>query len=232
MSLLSRLGFKKSRLTTVRTCPICGWSGNSFSPGGGENKIRFDCRCPNCVSFERHRLAYMVANQLVELDYSNVLHVAPEKPIESFLRSKSEDYLSIDLFNPAMAKMDITNLKLESNSKTLVWISHVLEHVKQDTLAIKEISRVLKPEGIALVQVPIWREKTFTDPNVKTKEDRQRTYFQSDHVRLYGLDILDLFTHSGFKNKIYTPHIFGPELVLKHQLSFVSTNEVFIIKKL
>ena len=218
MSLLSRLRFKKPNLTTIRTCPICDWSGNSFSPGGGENKIRFDCRCPNCGSFERHRLAYMVANQLVELDYSKVLHVAPEKPIESFLRSKSEDYLSIDLFNPAMAKMDITNLKLESNSKTLVWISHVLEHVEQDTLAIKEISRVLKPAGIALVQVPIWREKTFTDPNVKTKEDRQRTYFQSDHVRLYGLDILDLFTYSGFENKIFTPHIFGPELVLKHHL--------------
>jgi hypothetical protein len=106
-----------------------------------------------------------------------------------------------------------------------------LEHVERDDLAISEIHRVLRSSGIAFVQVPIWREKTFEDPSVTTEEERLRAFYQSDHVRLYGLDIVDRFEHAGFQSSVIRAQDFGPDKLIEHQLSFASTNEVFIFKK-
>lgn len=216
---------------TVRCCPICGWKGQQFKLAGGRLKQRFDAQCPNCGSMERHRLAYLVATKCKDLDYSKVLHVAPEKQISKWLRSRSEEYLSIDLNSEAMVKMDITNLEIEDMSQTLIWASHVLEHVIDDSKAISEMYRVLKPNGIAFIQVPIWRFKTFENFKITKPEERLKTFYQKDHVRLYGLDIVDRFEKTGFSTEIHRAQDFGPELLLKHSLSFASTNEVFVFQK-
>jgi predicted SAM-dependent methyltransferase len=98
--------------------------------------------------------------------------VAPEKELSKWLRSISTEYLSIDISAEAMAKMDITDLELEDNSQTLIWASHVLEHVVDDRKAIAELYRVLAPGGVAFIQVPIWRTQTFEDFNKSTPEER------------------------------------------------------------
>jgi SAM-dependent methyltransferase len=181
---------------------------------------------------ERHRLAHLVATTKADLDYSAVLHVAPEPQVEAFLRAHSTDYLSIDLFSPlAMAKMDVTALDLADESMTLVWISHVLEHVRRDDLAISELHRVLKPGGVAFVQVPIWRLKTFEDESITSEEDRLRIFYQKDHVRLYGLDIIERFEAAGFEATVIRAQDFGSDLLIEHQLSFASTDEVFLFRK-
>ncbi len=181
---------------------------------------------------ERHRLAYLVATTKVDLDYTAVLHVAPEPQIETFLRSRATDYLSVDLYDPnVMAKMDVTALELENESKTLIWMSHVLEHVLRDDLAISEMLRVLKPSGVALVQVPIWRLQTFEDDSITTEEDRLRTFYQKDHVRLYGMDIVERFKAAGFHASVIRAQDFGSDLLIEHRLSFASTDEVFIFRK-
>jgi len=214
-----------------RTCPICNWSGRQFAPGGASNKRRFDSRCPRCGSVERQRLAYMVATRCRTLDYSRVLHVAPERELSKWLRSMSQQYLSIDLYSRAMARMDITALDLDDNSQTLVWVSHVLEHVADDRKAIAEIHRVLAPRGVAFIQVPIWRIETFEDFTVSTPEERLSKFFHLTHVRLYGLDITDRFEAAGFSSEIYRAQDFGPEPLLQYGLSFASTNEVFVFQK-
>lgn len=181
---------------------------------------------------ERHRLAYLTATQLVELDFSHVLHVAPEPQMENFLRSRSVDYLSVDLFaTNVMAKMDVTSLELEDESKTLIWMSHVLEHVERDDLAIAEMYRVLRPSGIAFIQVPIWRTSTYEDSSIKSEEERLQAFYQEDHVRLYGLDIIDRFKKAGFEASVVRAQDFGPDKLIENRLSFASTNEVFIFKK-
>jgi SAM-dependent methyltransferase len=216
---------------TARCCPICNWSGREFDAGGPPTKRRFDCRCPKCGSLERHRLAYLVATTRDNIDYSKVLHVAPELALENWLASKAREYLSIDLANRSMVAMDVTNLELDDNSKTLIWVSHVLEHVVDDKKAISEFWRVLAPDGLALVQVPIWTLRTIEDPSVSTPEKRLKKFYQSDHVRLYGLDITDRFEEAGFSSEIVRAQDFGPELLLKHGLSFASTDEVFLFRK-
>jgi predicted SAM-dependent methyltransferase len=180
---------------------------------------------------ERHRLAYLVAVECKNLDYSKVLHVAPEKEISNWLRTKSKEYLSIDLYAEAMAKMDITNLELEDNSQTIIWASHVLEHVVEDRKAIAELYRVLEPNGIAFIQVPIWRTETLEDFRITTSEDRLKQFFQADHVRLYGLDIAERFEDAGFSSEIFRAQDFGPSTLIENGLSFASTNEVFVFQK-
>ncbi|MDB2685879.1 class I SAM-dependent methyltransferase [Mariniblastus sp.] len=172
-----------------------------------------------------------MATSKVDLDYSRVLHVAPEPELEKFLVAQSDDYLSIDLYvDNVMAKMDITDLDLPDDSKTLVWISHVLEHVERDDLAISEIYRVLCSSGIAFVQIPVWREKTYEDFAVQSETERLRVFYQPDHVRLYGLDVKERFERVGFDVSVVRAQDFGPDLI-QYGLSFASTNEVFILKK-
>jgi len=173
----------------------------------------------------------MVSEKSTDLDFSTVLHVAPERELSNYIRSKAENYLSIDLYTEAMAKMDVTALELEDNSQTLIWISHVLEHVEDDSAAISEMYRVLQPSGVAFVQVPIWRNTTYEDFTIKDPSNRLKNFYQTDHVRLYGLDIVGRFKAKGFKSSIHRAQDFGPQLLTRHGLSFASTDEVFIFRK-
>ncbi len=60
------------------------------------------------------------------------------------------EYVSIDLVSPlAMYNMDITNLQLDDSSFDVILCSHVLEHIKEDLVAIKELFRILKPNRLA-----------------------------------------------------------------------------------
>ena len=83
----------------------------------------------------------------------------------------------------------------------VILCSNVLEHIKNDKAAISKIFRVLKPDGFALILVPIGGEKTFEDPTI-SPEDHAKYYGCSAHVRLYGLDIKDKLELAGFKVKI------------------------------
>lgn len=214
----------------ARTCPVCGWRGCRFTPAGPPNKRRYDACCPKCGCLERHRLAYLVASD-AGLDYSVVLHVAPERELSRWLRSRAGSYLSIDLNGGAMAIMDITRLELADASQSLVWASHVLEHVPNDHAAISELHRVLRPGGKAFIQVPIWAAATKEDPGVTTPAERLTRFYQADHLRLYGPDIIDRFKAVGFSAVIRRAQDFGPGPLLSHGLSFASTNEVFIFEK-
>lgn len=53
-----------------------------------------------------------------------------------------------------MIEGTILNLPFEKDSFQLVLATDILEHVKDDSKAVKEIVRVLKPGGIALITVP------------------------------------------------------------------------------
>jgi predicted SAM-dependent methyltransferase len=132
------------------------------------------------------------------------------------------DYVSADINSPlAMVKMDITNIPCEDNSFDTILCSHVLEHVMDDQKAMRELFRVLKPEGWAILQVPIdcERDKTFEDPNIVSPEDREKFFGLSDHVRVYGLDYKDRLEKAGFKVKVdhYVKNL-GDDMVEKHRL--------------
>jgi len=53
------------------------------------------------------------------------------------------------------------------------------------------------------MQVPIdySRSETFEDDSIVTPEDREKHYWQKDHVRLYGTDYPERLEKAGFRVK-------------------------------
>jgi SAM-dependent methyltransferase len=116
-----------------------------------------------------------------------------------FQESDCIDYLSADLFSTtAMVRMDITDINYADGSFDVIYCSHVLEHVSDDMAAMRELYRVLKRGGWAVLQVPISADVTFEDPKVTSPEARERLFGQSDHVRRYGPDYADRLAAAGF----------------------------------
>jgi SAM-dependent methyltransferase len=188
-------------------CPYCGWRGMEFLPNGTE--ARKNARCPKCGSLERHRLYYLFLKKMIITDKKiKVLHFAPEKILTGLLRSyKNIEYLSADI-DPAkaMQKEDITGTSFPEATFDLIFCSHVLEHIPDDHKAISELRRILKPDGLAIVLVPIKDKykgriinKTFEDFSITDPKEREKVFGQHDHVRIYGRDYKDRLEKAGFK---------------------------------
>lgn len=193
--------------------------------------------CPVCGSLERHRLIWMFLQQqtdLLESHPKTLLHVAPEGILETKFRQYAHiDYISADLNNPqAMVKMDITDIQYPENSFDVILCSHVLEHVPDDRQAMREFNRVLKPDGFAILMVPITAERTFEDSSVTSPEERERMFGQYDHVRKYGLDFEDRAKESGLSVKVFSPTGFAdPDDFLRLGLGNPNHGLVFFCEK-
>ncbi len=162
------------------------------------------------------------------------LHFAPESRLERRLREiPNLDYLSADLNeHRAMVAVDIRDIPYPACSFDAIYCSHVLEHVPEDRSAMREMHRVLRPGGWALVLVPIRGEHTFEDPTVTTPEERVRLFGQADHVRRYGRDIADRLREARFRVSVYsTLQIAGEEGVDRFSLHVGDSGVVFFCEK-
>jgi len=134
-----------------------------------------------------------------------VLHVAPEFCLISrFTKLQNLDYVTVDLSSRlALVKMDLRNLGFSDSSFDCVICCHVLEHVPEDRIAIRELFRVLNPGGYAIIQSPIdlTCESTSEDPSLDPAE-RSRLFGQADHVRIYGRDYSGRLESAGFIVKV------------------------------
>lgn len=193
---------------TNRFCAVCGKSARLFKPYG--SPPRQDAICPFCGAFERHRLLISFLRQKTDLFNGQIkqfLHIAPEAAFQPlFEQAAGGGYLTADLLNPSvMETMDITDIKHTDNSFDVIVCSHVLEHVLDDTQAMRELCRVLKPSGWAILNVPINAERTFEDPSITDPQERQRIFGQHDHVRNYGPDYQERLKEAGFTVSVTAP---------------------------
>lgn len=175
-------------------CPVCEHGYRKFLPYGRKNP-RPNALCPHCMSLERHRLIWKYLTDRTDFfrRKQHVLHIAPEACfIERFQITHGDSYITADIESPlAKVKMDIHKIPFASDSFDVVLCNHVLEHVKNDIVAMKEICRVLKHDGYAILQVPFFNpvpDQTIEDPSVEDPLERERLYGQDDHVRRYGKD--------------------------------------------
>lgn len=197
------------------TCPCCGQSFRRFRRYGRVDLPNVNRFCPACGTFERHRLLLLYLQQRTNLFGAalRVLHFAPEPVLQEHLRALPNlDYVSVDLDAPlAMLHTDITRLALSSRAFDVVLCSHVLEHVPDDRHAMRELYRVLRPGGWAVVMTPVdlRRATTYEDPAIVSPGERERAFGQHDHVRLYGRDVQQRLREAGFAVRVVT---FGSEL--------------------
>ncbi len=136
-----------------------------------------------------------------------LLHLAPEKPLmDLFIKQNNIDYLTADL-NPeqVMVKMDITAIQYPDNIFDAILCNHVLEHIPDDRKAMRELYRVLKPGGWAILQVPVSKilEQTYDDITITSPQDREKYFGQKDHVRIYGKDYTQRLKEAGFTVDAY-----------------------------
>lgn len=188
------------------TDPIDGKSFRKFLPYG-YGKQRENALSPSTLSLERHRLLWLYLKEYTDFftasSKKKVLHMAPEQcflPI--FKKQPNLEYTTADLYSPiADVKADICDLPFDDNSFDVVFCNHVLEHITDDTKAIQELYRVLKPGGMGIFQIPqdVSRATTFEDDSITDQKERAKIFGQYDHVRVYGRDYFDKLRSVGFK---------------------------------
>lgn len=207
------------------TDPIDGKSFKTFLPYG-YGKQRNNVLSPSTLSLERHRLLWLYLKN--ETDFfsakKKLLHFAPEQAFyKRFKKLEHLDYTTTDLLSPlADVKADICNLPFKDNSYDIILCNHVLEHIPDDTKAMQELYRVLKPNGMAILQIPqdLNREVTFEDNSITDKKERAKIFGQYDHVRVYGRDYFNKLRSIGFKvNEVDYTATLSKETVEKYCLA-------------
>ena len=233
--ILARPALKILLYGRSRYCPLCGsWTRRFLPHGPGARRID-DARCPVCRSVRRHRLSWIFLKQKTSLfdgKPKRLLHVAPEISLmPAFEAVRGLDYLSADLSaRHAMLKMDLTAIQFPDRSFDAIYCSHVLEHIPEDRKAMAEMFRVLRPGGWALIMVPVSDQPTFEDPSVTDPAERERLFWQDDHVRLYGYDLRDRLAAAGFEVQI----VFGRDLLGAKELETMAIDPgeaVFFARK-
>jgi SAM-dependent methyltransferase len=190
-------------------CPVCNYTG-AFQDVHPSTSTRKHAQCPKCRALERHRLQYLVVERLLKsLDPANLtmLHFAPEVFFRNYFAARFGKYETADLYmSDVDHQVDLQNLPFAEQSYDFIFASHVLEHIADDLKAISEIRRILKPNGIAILPVPLVAETTIEYPEPNPYEEY--------HVRAPGLDYFDRY--EPYFSKV--EQISSDSLPRKHQL--------------
>jgi SAM-dependent methyltransferase len=182
------------RLGVVRgvRCLVCGHESPEFVDAYVTHRPHV--RCPVCESLERHRMLWALLQRRTDLltAPTRLLYFAPETCIVDRLASyPSISTVTTDLYRQGVdVNADITDLPFEDGEFDAVICNHVLEHVPDDARAMRELRRVIKPTGWAVISVPRspGRSETYEDPSIIDPDERTRLFGQHDHLRVYGSD--------------------------------------------
>jgi SAM-dependent methyltransferase len=184
--------------------------GSYYIKGTLVNHYTRNAICPGCNSKIRHRLMFTFLLRHTNLLRSRVrlLHFAPEKCIGESLKKQSDiDYVSCDIepsrYFEDTVRVDACDIQFPDESFDAVISSHVLDAIPDDTKALREIWRILRPGGWALIAIPVYGDRTFEDPSLNG-EGRQRMYGAQAHQRLNGLDFKAKLVNAGFTVQIYS----------------------------
>ncbi|MEA2316651.1 MAG: hypothetical protein QOD44_840 [Solirubrobacteraceae bacterium] len=203
-------------------CPICGGRFDRFKDAWN----RPDALCWRCGSHERHRAQWLFLQQRRDLlQARSLLHFAPEwslrRKLEPLAAERGLRYVTADLDPTGVdRRLDLMGLDLPDDAFEAVVCSHVLEHVPDDAVAMRELRRVTADGGWCLVMVPldVTREHTYEDAAIVTPEDRLRAFWQPDHVRLYAPDIAGRLRAAGFEVETVRPEDLGRDAARRARL--------------
>jgi SAM-dependent methyltransferase len=162
--------------------------------------------CPLCKASPRERLVnHLVDTGAIVLPQGGaILHMAPNEAslVARFGRAAGE-YVPADI-DPSRYKVagvrrvDLMDIG-EPERFDLFYASHVMEHVPDDALVLRNILGCLKPGGEAWLMVPLWDRPTEDGAPDMSGAERERRFGQWDHVRQYGPDFADRIREAGFE---------------------------------
>jgi predicted SAM-dependent methyltransferase len=191
-------------------CPVCERSFSKFLSYGSDIAHRENVLCPYDLTLERHRLMWLYLrdhSNFFTANHLEVLHIAPEQCFHGkFKVQKNLNYVTGDLVSPlADLHFDLHSIPLDDNSFDVVFCNHVLEHVDDALQCMRELHRVLRPGGWGIMQVPqdFDRDITYEDTSITSPEDREKHFWQKDHVRLFGNDYPQWLEKAGFNVEVF-----------------------------
>jgi SAM-dependent methyltransferase len=207
--LRDRVKFTLFKLQTLLSpkekfeCPVCSYAGPlmDLNPPTGQRK---HAKCPKCGALERHRLQYLaIKNVLKDKDTSKMkmLHFAPEPFFRPFFAALFGEYTTADLnMKEVDYNVDIRDLPFADAAYDFIFASIVLDYVPDDKNALREIRRVLKPNGIAILPISLVCDKTieYAEPNP----------YESYHVRASGMDYFERYERYFSKVEKISSHSF------------------------
>jgi SAM-dependent methyltransferase len=150
------------------------------------------------------------------LEGKDVLHFAPERCLAGIARRSARRYLTadfsiakeqLDISEKLDMSLDISALGLANCVVDIVLCSPVLDQVCNDRLALRELFRILRPRGIALISVPIvegW-VCTYEDDAIVDRHNRIKYFGFDDRVRSYGRDFSKKMEEAGFIASVFQP---------------------------
>ena len=192
-------------------CPCCGMRFPSFVAGDYINHAeifnpdryihtRQEVLCPECQSLPRHRiLASWLNEHLVQP--ATILYFAEEHCMDLWMKYNGIKCITADLEQPANLKIDIQKTGLKRNCFDMIICNHVLEHVDDFRMALRELYRILKPGGRLICSFPMDPRIEFLDedPDVIDREERRLRFGQYDHKRVFGMHADVFLKEAGFK---------------------------------
>lgn len=227
-------------------CTLCNSVVNKFESYGvisdlfNEHHIigaglRDNCNCPYCSMGDRERWQYFIIKNYTKIlvDNCSVLHFAPEYLIANKIRENIKcDYYECDIvLGRARHKVDITDIQFKDETFDFVIANHILEHVPNENKALQEMRRVLKKDGKIILSFPICTDmSTYEDSQIVTREDCERFYGDSDHVRLYGYDFKERIEKNGFSVEIFSPKDILDDLRIE-KYGYIKDDIIMMCKK-
>ncbi len=161
-------------------CCICGGTRFNHGAKGRLSDTGKLPHCRRCKSLERHRIFHKI-----------LLHLGPERfkswRCLQFSRdpsARAEWFATFDVsIYGGENSLDLQNIARPDASYDVIICNHVLEHVPDYRAALRELRRVLNPDGFLLLSFPdpYRRDRTedwgYPDPE------------QHHHYRIFGRDI-------------------------------------------
>lgn len=185
-------------------CNLCKGHFSTFIPLSSG-----DLLCPRCGSLPRQRRLWEIVQKKFlansNPDFS-ILHFSPSRMLSEKIRQLAgSSYLtsSFDQGEGTGRHFDITGIDAEDDSFDLIICYHVLEHIKEDVRAIKELYRICRPYGTLLVQTPLKQGDIYENDAILTPGERKLHFGQTDHVRIYSEgDLSHRLRSSGWKVEV------------------------------
>ena len=194
-------------------CPCCNTRLRRFAAGNylGHPELydpdryrntRQDVICPVCGALPRHRiLATWCKDHIEELRQVSILYFAPEQSMMSYMKRNGISCTTADLYNQADVKTDIQETGFPGESWDVIICNHVLEHVDDFRVALKELYRILRPGGRLICSFPMDPKVDLVEEGTinMTTEERIRRFGQHDHQRVFGMHAYLLLSEAGFE---------------------------------
>jgi ubiquinone/menaquinone biosynthesis C-methylase UbiE len=158
-----------------------------------------------------------------------------EQSIKEWFKKRHFFYTTADLFDPsADMKVDIHKTNFLDESWSLIICNHVLQHVRDYTMALSELKRILKKDGVLVLSVATDNnlETTCQNDNITEEKKRMEKYGQADYLRIFGRDFKYLLENIGFMVEVIDGNVLPVNIRAVTGPASHDDNKIYLCRKM